>query len=72
MDPEKKPHPNCGVPMEEVNFMQNIISGEFPGDSQPEVTVLVAKPNYIEILLFELRQIIESARRTIPLEEVNR
>ena len=35
MDPEKKPHPNCGVPMEEVNFMQNIISGEFPGDSKP-------------------------------------
>jgi len=56
MDAERRPHPNCGVPMDEISFMQNIIS---------------AKPNYIEIVLFELRKIIESARRTIPLNEIN-
>jgi len=57
MDAERQPHPNCGVPMDEISFMHNIIS---------------AKPNYIEIVLHELRNIIESARRTIPLNEINR
>ena len=28
MDAERRPHPNCGIPPEEIDFMQNIILGK--------------------------------------------
>ena len=28
MDAERRPHPNCGIPLEEIDFMQNIILGK--------------------------------------------
>ena len=71
MDAERRPHPNCGIPPEEIDFMQNIILGKITSKYWYKLCSQ-AKPNYIEIVLFELRKIIMSAQRTIPLNEINR
>ena len=71
MDAERRPHPNCGIPPEEIDFMQNIILGKNTSKLGFKL-FYKAKPNYIEIVLFELRKIIMSAQRTIPLNEINR
>jgi len=56
MHPDREPHPNCGVSKNEIEFMRNVING---------------KPNHVEIFLFELRKLIESEKRNIPLTEID-
>ena len=33
MDAERRPHPNCGIPPEEIDFMQNIILGKITSNN---------------------------------------
>lgn len=72
MHPDREPHPNCGVSKNEIEFMRNVINGKmiFFERSKNHLKFL-GKPNHVEIFLFELRKLIESEKRNIPLTEID-
>ena len=71
MHPDREPHPNCGVSKNEIEFMTNVINGKNIFLYKNMIKKLLGKPNHVEIFLFELRKLIESEKRNIPLTEID-